>query len=343
MNTQQDSVDNLTPHSEEPALSLSDVVSPIWQHRRRVLIISFAAAVLALGINFILPAYFKSTAKILPETEKNKLSALSQFADVAQLAGVSMPGSEIARLYPLIMSSETVLRIVIDRRYQTAKFPQPVTLIEFFELDEETPEENAAEAVKEMQELLVTTYEVKTGLVTVTLEMREPRLAADVLNALIDELDKFMRLKRVSNATEQRKWVDVRLTQVEEELRHAENALLAFREKNRRVIDSPQLLVEQERKMREVQVKSTVYIELVKQSELAKIEEIKNIAIVNVLDPARPAVKKERPRRLINTLIVFFVTLVAMCVFVVVQSKYATQWMAITQSLVRRSEHAPTQ
>ncbi len=322
------SADNAT---EGPTLSLSEIIAPLWQQRKRIAVVAVVTALLVLGINFVLPVYYKSTAKILPETEKNKLSALGQFADVAQLAGVSMPGSEISRLYPLIVSSETVLRSVIERQYQVNGLAQPVNLIDYFDPDEDTPEENMAEAVKEMQDLLTTSYESKTGLVTLHLEMPDAQLAADVLNALIDELDKFMRLKRKSNATEQRKWVEVRIKQVEEELRQAENILKTFREKNRRVIDSPELLVEQERRVREVQVKSAVYIELVKQFELAKIEEIKNIAIVNVLDAARPAVKKERPKRLINTLVVFLVALVVMSVAVVVRSRYSSQWKAVSQ------------
>ena len=52
-------------------------------------------------------------------------------------------------------------------------------------------------------------------------------------------------------------------------------------------------------------VKSTIAIELKKQYELAKIEEIKNISIVNVLDPARPPVKKERPKRATNAALAF--------------------------------------
>jgi uncharacterized protein involved in exopolysaccharide biosynthesis len=105
-------------------------------------------------------------------------------------------------------------------------------------------------------------------------------------------------------------------------LRTAEENLRSFREKNRRLLDSPQLLLEQERYGREVQMKSTVLIELIKQLELAKIEEIRNIAIVNVLDPARPPVRKERPRRAVNTILAFIGTLLAGAIIAGVRSMY---------------------
>lgn len=59
-------------------------------------------------------------------------------------------------------------------------------------------------------------------------------------------------------------------------------------------------LSRQERLSRDVQVNSAIFVELKKQYELAKLDEVKNITIVNILDPARAPVRKERPTRLIT-------------------------------------------
>lgn len=317
-----ESIDHQLDPFSETQHSFQEVITPVVQNWRRIFFTSLIVAAVTLGLNFILPVYFKSTATLLPETEKSKLSALDQFADVAQLAGVKMPGSEVSRLYPIIVSSETVLRSIIEKKYKTHRFTDSVDLVQYFELDEDTPEENMYEALKKLEKLMSTSFESKTGLVEISMEMKEPQLAADVLNAVIDELDKFMRLKKVTSATEQRKWVEVRLRQVQEELRDAEERLKNFREKNRRIMDSPELLLEQERLLRNVQVRSTVFIELTKQSELAKIEEVKNITVVNVLDPGRPPVKKERPKRLVNTMIVSLIVFLLMSLYFIVRSLY---------------------
>lgn len=52
-------------------------------------------------------------------------------------------------------------------------------------------------------------------------------------------------------------------------------------------------------------IKVAVFVKLGRQLEIAKIEEIKNIPIINVLDPARPPVKKSYPKRAPVTLIAF--------------------------------------
>jgi uncharacterized protein involved in exopolysaccharide biosynthesis len=96
---------------------------------------------------------------------------------------------------------------------------------------------------------------------------------------------------------------------VEEALKKSEVVLKEFREKNRKVADSPQLMMEQERLARDVQINSTVFIELKKQLEVAKIEEIKNIPIINVLDVARPPVRRSSPARRQTAFSAFFLSL----------------------------------
>lgn len=291
---------------------LHEILAPAWAERKRILTVAAVIAVLTLVLNFlILPLYYKSTATLLPETEKSKLGALGQFAGLAQLAGVNVSGAEISRLYPMIATSETVLRPVIAKTYTTRKFDQQVDLITYFKIDEDTPAENMDEALREIKGLMSSSFDSKTSTVTLGLEMKEPQLAADVLNAIIAELDRFMRQKRITGASEQARWIAARLGEVEGELRHAEDSLKTFKERNRRVEDSPELMLRQNRLEREVTVKSAIFLELKKQLELARIEEIKNLSIVNVLDSARAPVRKERPKRATNTVLAFLVTILA--------------------------------
>jgi len=304
--------------------SFQEILVPIWAARKRILLISVGIGILAYLINFFLfTPYFKSSATLLPETEKGRLASLGQFSDVAQkFLGDNIPGSEIARLYPTVVTSETILRTVILKKYATLEFKDSVNLIQYFDLTEDTPEEDMDKALRILKDLVTATTETRTGIVTITAEMREPQLAADVLNSVITELDFFMRRKKVNTASEQLKWIDVRLKEVQMELRQAEDSLKNFREGNRRVLDSPQLLLRQDRLIRDVQVKSTIFIELKKQYELAKLEEIKNITIVNVLDPGRPPVKKERPKRTTTSAIFFLVALISSSGYYVTRVKY---------------------
>ncbi len=302
---------------------LHETLAPVWQHRKVVLFVALGLALVTGIVNFLLlDLTYKASASLLPETDKSKMGGMSQFAGLAQIAGVNVSGSEISRLYPIILASETVLRPVILAKYKTTHYSDSVDLIQYFELAKKTREENIDKALRELAARMTTTYETKTSTVVATIEMEEPQLAADVLNEIIGQLDLFMRLKRINTATEQGKWISSRLTEVDKELRSTEEALKNFSERNRRVADSPELLLMQNRMLREIKVKSTIYEELKKQYELAKIDEIKNISIVNVLDGARAPVRKEHPKRATNTVIAFLLGLFGMSAWYAMKPVY---------------------
>jgi capsular polysaccharide biosynthesis protein len=61
---------------------------------------------------------------------------------------------------------------------------------------------------------------------------------------------------------------------------------------------------------------------LKKQLELAKIEEIKNIPIINILDVARPPTHKSRPKRATNAATMFLLTFIGTSGYFVVRQKY---------------------
>ena len=308
------------PSPREP---LQEWLFPVWTAKTSILKLSAVVTGLSIIVNFFfLPNYYKATATLLPETENDRLGTLGQFADIISLGAVDASGGNIARLYPVIVSSDVVLRSVIRRQYQTLKFNEPVDLISYLEMEEETEGENMARAIKEIRACLDASLDAKTSVVTLTLEMQESELAADVLNSLVRELDHFMRSEKVTNASERVEWLEMRLREVKDSLRAAEDTLQDFRTRNRRVADSPQLLLEQGRLVRDVELNSTLFVELKKQFELAKLEEIKNLTIVNVLDSATPPVRKERPRRALNIAVMLFLSLVLPSGYYVLRSMY---------------------
>lgn len=306
-----------------------------WDHRLRIIRVAGGLTVLAIIVSLVLPQYFRSTAVLLPETEKSKLSGMASLTELASIAGISVGGEGgLGKLYPTILRSEAVLGPVIYHEYQTKAFDRPVNLITFWDIDEATPERNFEMALKEMREELEVSFDIKTNVVTVSIETKEPQLSADIINTLVQRLDDFIRTKRTTNAGEQRKWIASRLTEVQTDLARAEDTLKFFRERNRITTGSPHLMLEEARLLREVQVHSTVYLELKKQFELAKIEEIKNIPIINVMDAARPAAKKVKPQRSLIVLGTAVLSTLGVLAWTVIMTLYGPK-LRETWSLVR--------
>jgi uncharacterized protein involved in exopolysaccharide biosynthesis len=304
--------------------------------QKRLFLVSLGIALLTWGLSFLVHDYYRATASLLPAPEKGRLSSLGQFADVAALAGINVPGSEAARLYPSIISSDTILISILLQEFPDANGGASATLLDRLDVAENTPAKTLDAGLKKLRSALNTSFDARTGIVTLGLVLDDAQLAADVLNAVILALDKFMRTKKTTNAYEQVTWIDVRLHQVSDSLRIAEERVKNFREKNRRLADSPLLMMEQDRLLRSVQVSSTVFVELKKQYELAKLEEIKNMTIVNVLDPARVPATKIGPKRKTNAAIGFMLTFLCLSGFYVVREIYPDHIRQATRLLQRK-------
>ena len=319
------------------SIDVVDFLANLWTKRRLVLAIVGVATALAIVISALMSNYYKSTATLLPETERSKLSALGNLSDLASLAGINPGEVSLVKLYPRIIVSEAVLKNVLSSKYYSEKFNDSVTLVRFWGLEQKTPELTYERALAVLRDQLDVAMDVKTSIVSISIETRDARVSADIVNKVASELDKFIRTKRTTNATEQRKWIEARLQEVKKDLENAENGLRDFREKNRRVLDSPELLLEQERMVREVQINSALYTELKKQYELIKIEEIKNIPIITVMDAGRPAALKERPKRGILVITVFMLSFIGAAAYVFVSSQYELRLVSFLQQIGIRS------
>jgi uncharacterized protein involved in exopolysaccharide biosynthesis len=319
---------NIEDHSsqeaeKESSIDWVNILSIMWHSRRFIGMVTGAVTVLALIISFLLPEYFRSTAVLLPDTDKSKLGSTGGMSDLAALAGVNVSGeASLIKLYPTIIKSESVLKNVIYSRYQTKAYPDSVNLIQFWDIHEKNPEREYEAALLTLRTALEVSMDIKTYVITMSLETRESQLSADILNNTIHEVEKDIRTKRNTNASEQRKWIEARLVEVKADLSKAENALKEFREKNRSISSSPQLLLNEERLIREMQINSTLYVELKKQYELARIEEIRTTSIINVLDYGRAAAKKERPKKASIILISMILAFVGSACYRIIEHMY---------------------
>jgi uncharacterized protein involved in exopolysaccharide biosynthesis len=205
--------------------------------------------------------------------------------------------------------------------------------MQFWGIDDDSPALVYERALRSLRDQLEVAMDFKTNIVSISLETKEPQFSADVVNKITSELDSFIRTKRTTNASEQRKWIEARLSEVKTDLQKSENTLREFRETNRKIVDSPHLLLEQERLIREVQINSALYAELKKQYELVKIEEIKNIPIITVMDPGRPAALKEKPRRAFIVITVFVFSLIGAAGYVVFSLEQKGRLVAFFQKM----------
>lgn len=304
MNQQEEEI------NQEVEIDFGKYVRIIWNGKIFIIILTTIITLLSAGYSLIVSETFKSSVTILPESGGGRMSSLGGLSDLAALAGVNVPSeASLTKLYPSIIKSEAVLQKVILKKYQTKKNKDSLNLIQIWEIEAPTFQKSYEAALKTIREELKVNLDNKTSLLTLEIETEDAQLSADILNYIVGQLDNFIQTKKTSSAGNQKVFVEGRLIEVKEELTIAENRLKDFREQNRMIVTSPELLLQQERLLREVIINTTIYTELKKQFEVAKIEEVKDIPIINVMDKARANANRESPKRSIIVLSTFFISL----------------------------------
>jgi len=300
-----------------------EVISIVWKSKKLIAYIVTGATALAILVCVIMPNYYMSSVTILPEAEQGRMSSLGGISDLASLAGISVGEGSLVKMYPQIIQSEAVLKDVIYAKYYSENSRDSVNIVDFWRIDGTTHEMIYERSLQMLRELLSISMDLKTSIITFSIETKDAAVSAGIVNAIASGLDRFMRTRRTTNATEQRRWIEARLVEVKQDLGNSENVLKEFAEKNRRVADSPELMLERDRLYREVQINTTIYTELKRQYEIIKIEEIKNIPIVTVMDAGRPAALKSRPHRSVIVITVFTISLIIAIGYVVACDYYA--------------------
>ena len=278
-------------------------VGKIWNARKRFLIANGIVVVLALILLFfVFKPYFVSTINLLPDYGAN--AASSSLSGIASL--VTGGSGTPAEIYQTLLMSETVTRPVLEEKRMTLAGKDSMTLIEYFRLPspdaslppETQQREQFLRAFKKFQnEILTTNIDALTKVLSVSVSLPEPKLSADVVNDLVRSLELYVRTKRQSNATSQKLYIERRLTVVKDSLADAENKLKYFQIGNRATDQAPDLLLEQARLQRSVDLMNAVFLQLTQQLEQAKLDEIRDAPILNVAEYAQDPVVKTGPLR----------------------------------------------
>jgi len=80
---------------------------------------------------------------------------------------------------------------------------------------------------------MIKVSKAKEGIISITVEDKDPQRAATLANAIVDELDRFNKGIVTTSGRRMRVFVEERLKGAKEELRTSEEAIKGFQEKNR--------------------------------------------------------------------------------------------------------------
>ena len=290
-------------------MTLLSLATVLLRHRRLVLGLPLATSVVTAGISLFMHPSFTATTTFVPEAP-SAVRMPSGLAGIAGQLGLSVGGdaTRSPRFYADVLKSRELLERLLLSRYLDPRAAQPndsARLLDILQIRGRDLADSLSNGLGLLQSLVATQVDNQTGMVRLNVTSWYPELAAAIANRFIDYLNDFNTRKRQSQARERRKFVEQRITAAELELRAAEEELRTFYERNRSYQQAPQLVFEEGRLRRQVEIRQEVYLTLKREYETARIEEVNDTPVITVIDPAVPPQQRSRPRRTVMVLLGF--------------------------------------
>tara|TARA_B100000427_G_scaffold327656_1_gene338896 strand:- start:893 stop:1960 length:1068 start_codon:yes stop_codon:yes gene_type:complete len=281
--------DQLLPNHEK-IISITDMALLIARNIKLIILIpSFLCLFLLIYISFFRPSYYISVSKIMSSSSGS--SVKSQAYGIAAQFGIPIPSedSEAKWVYPEIIRSRTLSRAMLKRKFYDSISGKEKTLLEILI----NPEKNSDENQKFVESLgidillgMISVDEnIKTSTLTISVASKNPLLSTNINEALIQELDRHQREYNKTRTNQSYIFIENLITEKKKELEFAEEKLKEFSDRNRRMENSPGLLLQRQRLDREVIVLTGVFTTLKQQLETVKIESVKESDYVVVIDP----------------------------------------------------------
>jgi len=166
--------------------------------------------------------------------------------------------SESPSFYVKLIESEELRRRLLNSRFHNPRSASPrdsATLLEILRIRNSDSVRRMEIALKKMQDEIATNFDIKTNVVQLAVSSRWSETAAAMANRTVALVDRFNFEQRVSRARSKRIFVQGRLDSAKLELQGAEQAQRFFYDQNRQWRTSPQLVFEEGRLRRNVDVR----------------------------------------------------------------------------------------
>jgi tyrosine-protein kinase Etk/Wzc len=209
---------NLPPAVEGPReVDAIAVLQVLANHKMQILKVTLAAALLALIVALLLPKMYTATTTVLPpqQNQSTAMAMLGQLGAIAGLGSADLGLKNPDDLFVAMLGSRTIEDRLIDR----------------FDLRRVYSVKQYQAARKKLAECSDIVAE-KEGLISISVADRDPKRAADVANAYVEELHQLNDNLAVTEAGQRRVFYQQQLDAEREALTQAEVALKQVEEKS---------------------------------------------------------------------------------------------------------------
>lgn len=202
---------------EVDEVDLLDYLIVLFKWKKIILSIAFASAIITAIIVFQMPPIYRAETKILPPQQSGTnltLGLLSQMSG-SDIAGAALGLKTPSDLYAEMLKSRTIVDRIIEK----------FNLMKLYDIKYQE------DARKKVLGITKATVDRKSGIITFSVEDKDPHRAAQMANAFIDELKNLTKGLAVTEASQRRLFFEEQLKDVKFALTRSEEELKRFGEK----------------------------------------------------------------------------------------------------------------
>jgi len=271
------------PPSEGGATVVS-LLSVLLRFRALIIVLGILSGFYAWYQSYSSPRRYTTTASFMPQGAR----AQSQLSGLAQQFGLGGgDAGQSPSFYLDLVESRSLLAAVARREYTLRTDSGVLTgpIDKIYGIRSQNPTVLRAAMVDVVKGQIQKNANPRTGVITVKVNSRTPEMAVQIAQNILDEVNRFNLNRRQQQAGLERTFVEKRLGEAQMELRQAEENLQSFLTENREFRSSPGLQLEFDRLNRTVSMRQQLYNGLAQSYEQAKIEEVRDIPVITVVEP----------------------------------------------------------
>ena len=208
--------------TQEDEINLLDYLIVLAKRKSFIIKVTLGFAIITAIISLIMSPIYKAETKILPPTNGGSglaaqlMSQLGQLGAIAGMGGGSIAGKTPNELYIGLLKSRTVLDKMIDR-------------FELLKLYRTNYRQNARSRL--LDDVLAVRDDRKSGIITINVEDKDPKRAAEMANAFVEELQRLNTGLAITEASQRRLYFEEQLKGAKVSLTQAEEGMKSFQEK----------------------------------------------------------------------------------------------------------------
>jgi len=296
---------------------------------------------------FSKPNVYTAQVSVMPEIQAKGAGGLGGFGSLAGLAGINidnLSSQDAIRpdLYPNILQSIPFALYLLRQPVYSPKLSKRLLLDVYMgeigqnwysgilstskksankttnniksqpQFIEVTEEQN--ELIKGVQSNINAVYDKKTGILVISATEQEAFVAATVVKKSLDYLTNYITTYRTEKARQQVSFLRQQVAEANKRYQTTEYALSNYRDNNRAVYLNT-ARIEEQRLQADYLLAQSVYNELSKQLEQARIKVQEETPVFKTLEPAAVPLQKSGPKRTI-IILGFVITAVSLMMLV---------------------------